>query len=152
METKQIEFEKLKQAYLVVKNFLEFECEGYNKLESLRSRINADIGLAGDDNLELLEKFVAKFGLDYTHFKYLQHFHSEWELFGSISVLINTFLFLIRLPLKTIELLTLNKIQIRKPGFYKPGRPVKDLTFKDLVTWYIEKEFKPADSIKYQIK
>jgi len=150
METKQIEYTKLKHAYLIVKSFLE--SEGYNKIKSLRSRIDADLGLSGADNLELLKKFVDQFELDYTHFKYGEHFHTEGELYNSISALINALLFPIWLPLKTIELLTLNKIKIRKPGFYKPVRPVKDLTFKDLVTWYIEKEYKPADSIRYQIK
>ncbi len=33
METKQIEFSKLRHAYLIVKHFIEKESEGYNQLD-----------------------------------------------------------------------------------------------------------------------
>lgn len=152
METKQIEFAKLKHAYITVKHFLELESEGYNKVNSLKTKINDDIGLSGDDNLELLDKFVKKFELDYKDFNYSKHFHSDGELYDSGAALINLLTISVWLPLKTIELLTFNKVKIAKPNFYKPGRPVTDLTLKDLLTWYIEKEFKRSSSIKYELK
>jgi hypothetical protein len=153
METRQIEFAKLRHAYVTVKSFIDKEAEGYNKLKSLKTKIEADIGLSGDDNLELLEKFVKKFELDYKNFEYDKHFYSEGELFGSGAALVNLLTLSVWLPLKSIELLTFNKIKIDKPKFpVTRDREVSDLTFKDLLTWYIEKEFQPSDKIKYVIK
>ncbi len=153
METRQIEFAKLRLAYITVKSFIDKEADGYNELKSLDTKIEADIGLSGDDNLELLEKFVKKFELDYKNFEYDKHFYSEGELFGSDAALINLLNLSVWLPLKTIELLTFNKIKINKPQLpTTPNRQVLDLTFKDMLTWYIEKEFKPSDKIKYVIK
>lgn len=115
METRQIEFEKLRHAYVTVKYFLE--TEGYEKVTSLDNKINANLGLSGDDNYELLEKFVAKFELDHSNFNYDNHFYSEEELFGSDIAIANFLTLSIWLPLKTIELITFNKLKIEKPKF-----------------------------------
>lgn len=153
METRQIEFAKLRHAYVTVKSFIDKETKGYNALKSLNSKIQSGIGLYGDDNLELLEKFVEKFELDYKNFEYDKHFHSEGELFGSGAALVNLLHLSVWLPLKTIELLTFNKIKLDKPDFsVSSEREVSDLTFKDMLTWYIEKEYKPSSTIKYEIK
>lgn len=150
MEIKEIEFSKLRHAYLTVKSFLEFETS--EKINSLDSKIVDDLGLYGDDNFYLLEKFVTKFELDYKNFEYDKHFYSEIELFGSYAALINLINLSVWLPLKTVELLTLNKIQLAKPQFYKPDKEVSDLTFKELLIWYIEKEYNPNNGFKYKIK
>ena len=150
METRQIEFEKLRHAYIVVKQFLE--TEGYEKVTSLKNRVEEDLGLSGDDNFELLEKFVTKFELENKNFDYRKHFLTEGELFGGERSLVDLLTLSVWLPLKTIELLTFNKIKIDKPNFELPYREVSDLTFKDLLTWYIEKEFKLSAEIKYEIK
>jgi hypothetical protein len=151
METRYIEFEKLRHAYITVKSFINEK--GYVEVDSLNNKIRADLGLSGDDNLELLEEFVKKFELDYKNFKYDEHFYSEGELYGSDAALLNLLSLSVWLPLKTIELLTFNKFKISKPQFpVTPNRPVSDLTFKDMLTWYIEKEYKPSNTIKYEIK
>ena len=151
METRQIEFEKLRHAYVTVKHFLE--TEGYEKVTSLDNKVEADLGLSGDDNSELLDKFVTKFELDHKNFDYDKHFYSEGELFGSGAAIANLLTLSVWLPLKTIELLTFNKVNLAKPKFpVTPDREVSDLTFKDLLTWYIEKEYIPSDKIKYEIK
>jgi hypothetical protein len=150
METRQIEFEKLRHAYIVVKQFLE--TEGYKKVTSLNNRVEEDLGLSGDDNYELLEKFVTKFELENKNFDYRKHFLTEGELFVGERTLADLLTLSVWLPLKTIELLTFNKIKIEKPNFELPYREVSDLTFKDLLTWYIEKEFKLSAEIKYELK
>jgi len=153
METRQIEFAKLRHAYVTVKSYIDKETEGYNALKSLDTKLKSDIGLSGDDNFELLEKFVEKFELDHKNFEYDKHFHSEDELYGSAAALINLLTLSVWLPLRTIELFTFNKIKMDKPKFpVTPDRKVSDLTFKDMLTWYIEKEFKTSDKIKYEIK
>ena len=152
MQTKQIEFSKLRHAYLIVKHFIEKESEGYNKLESLNTKLATDIGLLGDDNLEFLEKFVSKFELEYSNFEYDKHFHSEVDIFGSEAALKNLLSLSVNLPLNLIELITFKHIKFDKPAFPDtPNEQVLDLTFKDLVTWYIEKEFKHSDEVKYEI-
>ena len=151
METRYIEFEKLRHAYITVKSFINEK--GYVEVDSLNNKIRADLGLSGDDNLKLLEEFVKKFELNYKNFKYDEHFYSEGELYGSDAALLNLLSLSVWLPLKTIELLTFNKFKISKPQFpVTPKRLVSDLTFKDMLTWYIEKEYKPSNTITYEIK
>ncbi len=153
MEIRQIEFSKLRHAYVTVKTFIDKETDGYNKSESLKSNLKGDIGLYGDDNLDLLEKFVNKFELDFKNFDYDKHFHSEEELFGTEAALYNLLSLSVWLPLKTIELLTFNKVKLVKPKLpVTPGRIVADLSFKDMLIWYIEKEYKTSGEIKYEIK
>ncbi len=149
MQTIQVEFAKLRIAYIIVKTFLDNH--GHTKVTSLNNKVEADLGLYGDDNYELLEKFVATFELDHQDFEYSKHFYSEGELFGSSAVLLNLLYLPIWLPLKTIELLTMNKIKLNFPNFSIPERQVNDLTFKALITWYIEKKFKTSDTIRYEV-
>lgn len=149
MEVKEIEFSKLRHAYVTVKTFLE--SESWEKVKSLDTKVENDLGLAGDDNAELLEKFVKKFELENTNFEYSKHFLSESELFNHVSTLSILLTLSIWIPLKTIELITLNKVKIEKPNFNNyPERD--DLTFKEMITWYIEKDYVSSDSVKYKIK
>ncbi len=146
MEVKEIEFSKLRYAYVTVKNFIE--SESYAKVKSLNTRIENDLGMAGDDNAELLEKFVAKFKLEYKNFNYSKHFLSEGELFDSTSVLFALLMLPIRISLKTIELITFNNVKLEIPKFN--NQPEKaDLTFKELITWYIENDY--SESVTYKI-
>jgi hypothetical protein len=151
MEIRQIDFEKLRHAYVTVKYFLENE--GHQKVSSLNNKVEGDLGLYGDDNYGLLITFVTQFELDYQNFDYNKHFYSEEELFDSTAAILNLLTLSIYLPLKTIELLTLNKIKIDKPTFpITPDRKVSDLTFRDMLTWYIEKEYRLGTEIKYEIR
>ena len=149
-ELKQIEFNKLRFAYETVKRFLEDQSG--DTVYSLKTKIAEDLGMTGDDNYDMLAEFVKKFELEHQGFNYDKHFYSEMELYDSTAALINLLSLSIMIPLKAIELLMLNKIHIPKPGFYKPSRKVTDMSFRDLLTWYIEGKYTPADSVKYQIK
>ncbi len=149
-QIKEIDFSKLRFAYLTIKSFLEKE-SGEN-VDNLKIRIAEDLSLFGDDNYDLLLKFVKKFELDYSDFQYDKHFYSEGELFSSGAALYNILALSVWLPLKTIELLTLNKVKINKPEFYQPSREVSDMTFKDLLTWYIEGKYATGKDIEYRIK
>lgn len=149
MEVREIEFSKLRHAYLTIKTFIE--SESYEKIESLDTKIESDLGMAGDDNLELLEKFIAKFELENQNFNYSKHFYSEGELFNSTAAFLTLLNLSVWIPLKTIELLTFHKIKLEKPNFN--SEPEKeDLTFRELITWYIEKDYVPAETLKYKIK
>ncbi|MFA6261973.1 MAG: DUF1493 family protein [Bacteroidia bacterium] len=150
MEVNEIEFTKLRHAYIMFKKFLE--SESLEKVKSLETSVEGDLGLVGDDNYELLTKFVMRFELNHGDFDYDKHFLSEGELFNAEIALLNLSTLSVRLPLKTIELLTLNNLKLNKPNFHKANRDVSDLTFKDLLTWYIEKEYQSRDSLKYKIR
>lgn len=149
-EIKQIEFSKLRHAYIAVKIFIENESG--DDLGSLKTKIANDLGLTGDDNYFMLTKFIDKFELEYSDFEYDSHFYSEGELYDSSAALYNLLVVSVWLPLKTIELLTMNRIHIPKPSFYQPARQVSDMTFRDLLTWYIEGKYIPEGNVKYAIK
>lgn len=149
-QIEQVEFTRLRHAYITIKSFLENESRV--NVNSLKTTLAKDLGLYGDDNLELLEKFVKKFELSHNGFPHEKHFYSEGEFFDPAAALFNLLILPVWLPLRTIELLTLNMVKLPKPGFFEPERDVTDLTFKDLVIWYIKGEY-PADrEIRYVIK
>ena len=145
-----IEFDKLRFAYETVKRFLE-EKSG-ESVDSLKTKIVDNLGMTGDDNYDMLVEFIKKFELEHDGFDYSKHFYSEMELYDSSAALFNLLSLSIMIPLKAIELMTLNKVYIPKPGFYKPSREVTDMTFKDLLTWYIQGKYTMANSVKYQLK
>ncbi|GAB5416071.1 MAG: hypothetical protein Crog4KO_13440 [Crocinitomicaceae bacterium] len=149
-ETKNIEFSKLRIAYVTVKKFLENEAQ--EEIGSLNTKVVEDLSLSGDDNLEMLERFIKKFELDHQEFKYDDHFHSEGELFGSGAALHNLIVLSIWLPIKTIELLAFKKIELEKPEFFKPDRAVTDMTFRDLITWYVEGQYSNDKNIIYKLE
>lgn len=148
-EVKEIEFEKLRYAYILIKDFLENESR--EKVESLNTKIVEDLSMHGDDNWDLLEKFVTKFEVDYNEFDYSKHFRSEGELINPATVFVNLLNLSIWLPIRTIEFLSLNKIDMKKPTLYIP-KEHEDMTFRELLIWYIEGKYKVNKKIKYKIK
>jgi len=150
IEEKAIEFSKLRHAYIVVKNFLEEESR--ENVKSLDTKIAEDLGLYGDDNYELLIKFIDKFEVEHSEFDYGKHFHSEGEIANPTIALLNLLTLSIWLPIKTIELLTLNRIKLPKPKFHGADRKVSDMKFKELLTWYIEGKYSNDTDIKYTLK
>jgi hypothetical protein len=143
VETKYIDFSTLRHAYAVVKTFLEED--SFQKIKSLNVRVEEDLGMVGLDNIILLEEFISKFELDYKDFNYDKYFYPEVE---KPEIILARFLSLpIVLPLRTIELLMFNKIK-----FHFNIDKKQDLSFRDLITWYIEKGFKEPGSVKYKIK
>jgi len=106
------------------------------------------------DSYELLSNFINKFELDYGEFNFDEHFHSEGKLV-QINLALKTLMNLsIWLPMKTIELITINKLKLNKPDFSKPEfeRSIIGMTFKDLLTWYLEGEFNRNEKVIYKIK
>jgi hypothetical protein len=102
------DFKTLRQAYTKVKSFIEEEVG--DEVSSLKAKIEDDLGCAGDDNYELLEKFVTKYKLDATGFDYSKHFLSEGELFGSGAAFWTLLLLPIALVLWLIKMLTFGKV------------------------------------------
>jgi hypothetical protein len=136
MQYKELHFSQLRHAYTTIKRFIEDKtgCE----IDSLHNKIEAHLGIAGDDTEELLGKFIKKYGLSADGFEFDKHFYSEGELFGSGWL---------------IEILSFKQIRFNnKPDWYRPlGREVSDLTFKQMLTWYIEKDFTAVDKTSYRL-
>jgi hypothetical protein len=150
-ELKYISFSNLRQSYKTVKDFLE--TESGDEVKSLDTKIADDLGLWGDDNWDLLTKFVTTFKLGTRDFEYDKHFESEGELFQSGALILTVLSIVFLAPLKLIELISFNKINFGLKVF-KPGREKRplDLSFRDMLTWYIEGQYKLGTQIKYELK
>lgn len=131
-----LDFKTLRQAYVEVKTFIEEESVG--SVSSLTTRIEEDLGCAGDDNADLLNKFITKYNLDITGFDYSNHFLSEGELFGSGIALLQLLSLPVTIVLWFFKVLTFGKFNPAKlhllPNF---NRVTIDMTFGDMLTWYL---------------
>lgn len=148
---RKVEFSKLRAAYATVKEFIRAKSLDGEDIR-LTTRIDADLGLSGDDNYEMLEEFVKRFSLDHSKFRYDQHFHSEGELFGSGAALENIIVFLLWLPQKVVQLISLGRFKPIPVTLFGPMREVRDLTFRDMLTWYIEGTYDADFKVNYQLK
>ncbi|MXN91626.1 DUF1493 family protein [Flavobacterium sp. Sd200] len=134
----------LKSAYLEVKTFLEKE--SFDKVDNLSTKIENDLGMAGDDNYELLEKFVKKYDLGHHDFDYSKHFLSEGELFSPFT----TLYYILISPFWFIKIISYGKINLLPPkGYWQ--RETLDLTFGDMVAWYLHKNFKLRSEINIKL-
>ena len=145
------DFKSLRNAYNEVKTFIEKQT--HDRVSSLKTKLEEDLGCAGDDNAELLERFIAKYKLDATGFEYSKHFLSEGELFGTFPALIT----LLGLPIFTavwlIKLISLGKIDGTQKKLF-PGwqRKTTDLTFGDLLAWYVTGKFNLHKDIQINVQ
>ncbi|WP_266365345.1 DUF1493 family protein [Tellurirhabdus rosea] len=134
------DFKTLRSAYIEVKSFIEKEAG--DEVSSLNTKIEDDLGCAGDDNYELLEKFVAKYKLDATGFKYSKHFLSEGELFGSGAALLTLLALPFVITFRLIKGLTRGKVDLNKANLIPDWqRQTTDITFGDLLTWYLTGQY-----------
>ena len=53
------------------------------------------------------------------------------------------------MPLFFLNLITFKQLNLKYPEFTGEDRYVKDLNVKDLITWFLEKEFKTSNEIQY---
>ncbi|WP_217875915.1 hypothetical protein, partial [Flavobacterium sp. FPG59] len=111
-----------------------------------------------DDNYDMLEKFIVKYNIDFSEFRYDEHFESECEFTIGIWSILNVLL----LPLfitKGIFSHLINFIsskhsyKIDKFNFfleeYKSDKI--DLTMGDLITSKIQGKFHLREDVKYVI-
>lgn len=137
-------FSELRKAYAEVKSFIEEET--WDKVKSLSTTIDGDLGCSGDDNYELLVKFTDKYNLNHEGFDYSAHFLSEGELFNSTAF----FLSLLLSPLYIIKMISFGKINLLPPPGYW-DRETSDLTFGDMLAWYLTKEFKHRSELNIKL-
>ncbi|WP_165930159.1 DUF1493 family protein [Flavobacterium sandaracinum] len=150
----KISFKDLKQNYIEMQQFLadkSGEKNIYNK-----SKVANDLSLWGDDNYDMLENYITKYNIDFSEFKYDEHFESEGELFSSVSVLltilliplyfIKIILFLIFKPFSKSHSKIINDFNF----FIKEHQSNKiDLTMGDLITSKIQGEFSLRENVKF---
>jgi hypothetical protein len=145
------DFKTLRLAYIEVKSFIENESG--DAITSLNTRIENDLSMAGDDNLELLEKFVAKYELGVTGFDYSKRFLSEGELFNPGTALIHLLMLPILLLRWIVKLLTFGKVDFtNKSLFPGAGRPTLDMTFGDMLVWYLTGTYNLRSMVRIAIQ
>jgi len=145
------DFKTLRLAYLEVKSFIENESG--DEITSLDTKIENDLGLAGDDNWELLEKFVTKYKLNTTGFDYSKHFLSEGELFNSGTALISLLMIPVIILRWFIKLITFGKYDFTdKQLFPNAERKTLDMTFGDMLVWYLTGTYNLRGNIKVTLK
>ena len=150
----KISFKDLKQNYIEMQQFLQKE-SGEKNINN-KSKVANDLSLLGDDNYDMLEDFITKYILDFSGFKYDEHFESEGELTISIWSILSVVL----LPLfitKGIVSYLLNFLsnkyshKIEKFNFflnkYKSNKI--DLTMGDLITSKIQGKFSLREDVKF---
>lgn len=159
MEEKQIlyvDFSTLRQSYLEVKNFLEKTTK--EKVENVDVLIEKDLFLSGLDNESLLIAFIEKYDIDFSEFDYSKHFLSEGELANGFQVVFN----MVLLPLYllfwlvkefTFDLINLNKYLMKFVKLFSTNqRETLDMSFGDLLTSYIKKEYTSRNSVRFVLK
>ena len=147
-------FKDLKQNYIEMQQFLE-DKSGENNINN-KSKVANDLSLLGDDNYDMLEDFITKYNLDFSDFKYDEHFENE----GELSISIWSILSVVLLPLfitKGIVSYLLNFLsnkysyKIDKFNFFlKKYKSNKiDLTMGDLITSKIKGKFSLRENVKF---
>ncbi len=150
----EISFKNLKQNYIEVQQFLQKESGEKNIYN--KSKVANDLSLWGDDNCDMLEKFITKYKVDFSNFNYDKHFESEGELFGSLNSL---FIFVFAILNIFKYTLFLNVVifskkyskQINDFKFYIKENKIekKDLTMGDLITSKIQGKFLLRENVKF---
>jgi len=138
------DFSTIKNAYIEVKAFLEEET--WDHVTDLSTQIENDLGCAGDDTYELLVKFTDRYNLNSDNFDFNVHFLSEGELFDAFTLLY----YILIPPIWLIKVISSGKINLLPPNRYR-NRETLDLTFGDMVVWYLAKEFKLRSNIHIQL-
>ncbi|SDH84332.1 Protein of unknown function [Flavobacterium omnivorum] len=147
-------FKDLKQNYIEMQQFLE-DKSGEKNINN-KSKVANDLSLLGDDNYDMLKNFITKYNIDFSDFKYDEHFESEGELFSSASVFltilliplyfIKIILFLIFKPFSKSHSKTINDFNF----FIKEHKSNKiDLTMGDLITFKIQGKFSLRENVKF---
>ena len=151
-ETFYVNFSTLRKSYIEVKLFLEKY--SFKKVENLDTLINKDLGFIGDDNFYLVNDFVQKYELDFSRFDYSKHFHSDLDLLNQFQVILR----IIFLPLYflfwlikefTLDLINFNRYLDKLINLFSSSKTeVIDMSFGDLVTSYITKEYSLKSDMK----
>jgi Protein of unknown function (DUF1493) len=145
------DFKTLRQAYLEVKKFLE--SESGDDVISIDTKIADDLGCAGDDNWDLLTRFVTKYKLDVTGFDYSKHFLSEGELFDSGTALLQLLVLPIRIVFLLIALFTFGKHDFTSKRLMPDwNRETTDMTFGDMLSWYLTGKYNLRKDVRIEFK
>jgi len=150
----KISFNNLKREYLEVQKFLQKE-SGEKNINN-KSKVANDLSLWGDDNVDMLEKFITKYEVDFSNFNYEKHFESEGELFDSIGVLLGilflplyVFKFLLHLFFKPFSKTYSDKINDFNFFLNETKSDRIDLTMGDLITSKIQGKFNLRENVKF---
>lgn len=135
------QFPTLRKEYLEVKQFIKNET-GETEI-SLRTTLVDDLGLYGDDNYDLLGKFVTKYNLKLDGFSYSKHFESESEVFNNGMIFIRLLFLPFFLLIWLINIIVVRGRNWKSIVFYpKWNGPQKlDMTIADMVIWKLSNTY-----------
>ena len=134
-------FSTLRNVYLEVKQFIESET-GENNINLKTTLIN-NLGLHGEDNYDLLSKFIARYKLRLDGFNYSKHFNSETEVFNNGMVFIRILFFPFFFSIWLIRIIGAKGKNWRSIEFYPKwkGPHRLDLSIGDLVIWKLSNNY-----------
>jgi hypothetical protein len=145
-------YSELRSTIITVKAFIKNNYWGKNL--SLKTRIDRDLGITGDDAWELIEKFGKDLSIDLSLLQrhFLEYFNSEGDMIGTawIDLIITSvkwLIFFILYPFSKAKVLQLKEYSYFHTHFKKD----KELTIKDLVVSLLNKQFMPANNVKIKI-
>ncbi len=93
-----------------------------------------------------------KYKLDATGFDYSKHFLFEGELFGSGAVLLTFLTLPVSITILLIRVLTFGKVDFTKTQLLPEwNRQTIEMTFGDMLTWYIIGEYSLQAGIRFQL-
>jgi len=161
---------KIKYAELrsITESVIDFVSKEYwwEKDSTLKTEIETDLGISGDDAWELMQKFSKKYSVDLTNFKFDRYFtpegaHSSWILW--IPVYLSSYVIWIIKVVITILIYPFNKrLGGRLTEYSAKSMIIKmtdsfdypklqSMTIADLVTSAACGEFIKRDSIRFEM-
>lgn len=69
----------------ILVSFIREEIGEYEMEINQQTLIEDDLGVTGDEAIELIQNFGEKFGVDISDFQYLKYFHPEPNIFNTIK-------------------------------------------------------------------
>ncbi|QNF31853.1 DUF1493 family protein [Adhaeribacter swui] len=165
MEAVEIRYSYLREVSESVVNFIKTEY-WWEDDTNFKSSIENDLGITGDDAVELLEKFAQKFKVDLDGFDFSKYFSPEGVYVNPLLIpiiallitlfLVKTFIAGIVYPFDSEQgkkiFNFINSDQINK--FFNKIWPSKleKLTVEDLITTAIKGKFIKRETVKFVIK
>ena len=144
----RFDYKAIREAYREIKTFIENKTGG--EIDNLKTTIENDLGCTGDDSYELISEFIKKYKLDPVGFEFSKHFLNEGELFQPVAWFV---LLLFGIVEITVWLLTFGKYNLQLPDSdFLKDRQTLDLTFGDMMAWYLHGKFVQRQEVRIEMK
>jgi len=162
MTTIKIKYSELRA---VTESIIDFVGQEYwwEKNSSLKTEIETDLGITGDDAWELMQKFSKKYSVCLVSFNFNQYFTPEGA-HSSLILLLPVYLFLLVIWLIKVAFAFLiypfsnrlakysMKSMINKTADLCDYPKLESITIADLITSAICRKFIKRDTVRFELK